>query len=207
MEVLSDINNTLIDNAKKLLYNTKKTKSIVSFEVFKQEILLVYYTIITQLFCYHRAAMKMANIDAVFEYNFTYPKTSDGVGLLLLVLLTHHTVLYLIQQPAVTGTDLLYFADICAGPGGFSEYVLWRRKWHAKGFGLTLRSVSQMSKKLFVYLCASQIPKMVLTSNWMNSMLHHQKHLSLTMVNVLIVVFSFGCCKCSLICACRQRGN
>ena len=25
--------------------------------------------------------MKMANIDAVFDYNFTYPKTSDGVGL------------------------------------------------------------------------------------------------------------------------------
>ena len=24
--------------------------------------------------------MKMANIDAVFDYNFTYPKTSDGVG-------------------------------------------------------------------------------------------------------------------------------
>lgn len=23
--------------------------------------------------------------------------------------------------------DVLYFADICAGPGGFSEYTLWRR--------------------------------------------------------------------------------
>lgn len=35
--------------------------------------------------------------------------------------------------------ELLYFADICAGPGGFSEYVLWRRKGECKGFGLTLR--------------------------------------------------------------------
>lgn len=35
--------------------------------------------------------------------------------------------------------DVLYFADICAGPGGFSEYVLWRCKWHAKGFGMTLK--------------------------------------------------------------------
>ena len=26
----------------------------------------------------------------------------------------------------------LYFADVCAGPGGFSEYVLWKRKWRAK---------------------------------------------------------------------------
>ena len=35
--------------------------------------------------------------------------------------------------------DLLYFADFCAGPGGFSEYVLWRKKWDAKGFGFTLK--------------------------------------------------------------------
>ena len=34
---------------------------------------------------------------------------------------------------------MLYFADICAGPGGFSEYVLWRRKNDAKGFGFTLK--------------------------------------------------------------------
>lgn len=33
----------------------------------------------------------------------------------------------------------LYFCDVCAGPGGFSEYVLWRKKWHAKGFGFTLK--------------------------------------------------------------------
>ena len=34
---------------------------------------------------------------------------------------------------------LLYFADVCAGPGGFSEYVLWRKKCKSKGFGFTLR--------------------------------------------------------------------
>ena len=28
---------------------------------------------------------------------------------------------------------------MCAGPGGFSEYVLWKRRWHAKGFGMTLK--------------------------------------------------------------------
>ena len=33
----------------------------------------------------------------------------------------------------------MYFADICAGPGGFSEYVLWRTKGESKGFGLTLK--------------------------------------------------------------------
>ena len=37
-------------------------------------------------------------------------------------------------------SELLYFADICAGPGGFSEYVLWRKKkGDAKGFGFTLK--------------------------------------------------------------------
>lgn len=35
--------------------------------------------------------------------------------------------------------ELLYFGDVCAGPGGFSEYILWRRRWHAKGFGMTLK--------------------------------------------------------------------
>ena len=33
----------------------------------------------------------------------------------------------------------LFFADVCAGPGGFSEYLLWRKKWRSKGFGFTLK--------------------------------------------------------------------
>ena len=43
------------------------------------------------------------------------------------------------QRALVGHNELLYFADVCAGPGGFSEYVLWRRKWAAKGFGFTLK--------------------------------------------------------------------
>ena len=35
---------------------------------------------------------------------------------------------------------LFTFADVCAGPGGFSEYMLWRKGFYnAKGFGFTLR--------------------------------------------------------------------
>ena len=68
----------------------------------------------------NRAAMKMAEFDATFDFMFTDPKDEHGRNL-------------------VDSNSLLYFADICAGPGGFSEYVLWRRKWHTKGFGLTLR--------------------------------------------------------------------
>ncbi|XP_021965422.1 cap-specific mRNA (nucleoside-2'-O-)-methyltransferase 1 [Folsomia candida] len=67
-----------------------------------------------------RAAMKMANLDAILNHELTNPMTRDG-----------HPVLGL--------PDLFYFADVCAGPGGFTEYILWMKKWEAKGFGLTLK--------------------------------------------------------------------
>ncbi|KAK9507779.1 hypothetical protein O3M35_007558 [Rhynocoris fuscipes] len=68
----------------------------------------------------NRAALKMANMDAAFDFMFTNPKSENG-------------------EPMVRQNQLLYFADVCAGPGGFSEYVLWRKKWYAKGFGFTLK--------------------------------------------------------------------
>ena len=34
---------------------------------------------------------------------------------------------------------MFHFADICAGPGGFTEYVYWRRQQSARGWGFTLR--------------------------------------------------------------------
>lgn len=68
----------------------------------------------------NRAAVKMANIDALFDFMFTNPVDEHGASL-------------------VHENDLLYFADVCAGPGGFSEYVLWKKKWLAKGFGFTLQ--------------------------------------------------------------------
>ncbi|CAG2059417.1 unnamed protein product [Timema podura] len=69
----------------------------------------------------NRAAMKMANMDKVFDFMFTKPVDEIGESL-------------------VAPGELLYFADVCAGPGGFSEYVLWRCGWQAKGFGFTLRA-------------------------------------------------------------------
>ncbi|TWW68869.1 cap-specific mRNA (nucleoside-2'-O-)-methyltransferase 1 isoform X1 [Takifugu flavidus] len=70
----------------------------------------------------NRAAMKMANIDHCFDSMFTNPKDSQGKSL-----------------TKDREGELLYFGDVCAGPGGFSEYILWRRRWHAKGFGMTLK--------------------------------------------------------------------
>ncbi|XP_068580711.1 cap-specific mRNA (nucleoside-2'-O-)-methyltransferase 1 [Cebidichthys violaceus] len=70
----------------------------------------------------NRAAMKMSNIDHCFDQMFTNPKDSQG-------------------KPLTKDREgeLLYFGDVCAGPGGFSEYILWKRRWHAKGFGMTLK--------------------------------------------------------------------
>ncbi|KAL6432348.1 hypothetical protein ACFW04_006756 [Cataglyphis niger] len=63
----------------------------------------------------NRAAVKMANIDRACNFMFTKPK-------------------------GLRSDELLYFADVCAGPGGFSEYILSRKKWYAKGFGFTLKN-------------------------------------------------------------------
>ncbi|KRT81962.1 hypothetical protein AMK59_5051 [Oryctes borbonicus] len=65
----------------------------------------------------NRAAMKMANIDAITDFMFTS-----------------------LDYDSVHKRDgPYYFADVCAGPGGFTEYILWRKNWCYKGFGFTLR--------------------------------------------------------------------
>jgi cap1 methyltransferase len=69
----------------------------------------------------NRAAVKMANMDSMFDYMFSNPVDESGESML-------------------SSDDILYFADVCAGPGGFSEYILYRKKWEAKGFGFTLKS-------------------------------------------------------------------
>nr|XP_029712309.1 LOW QUALITY PROTEIN: cap-specific mRNA (nucleoside-2'-O-)-methyltransferase 1 [Aedes albopictus] len=79
----------------------------------------------------NRAAVKMANMDAMFDYMFTNPVDEDGNSL-------------------VRDNDLIYFADVCAGPGGFSEYFLWRKKWQAKGFGFTLRGDNDFKLSDFI---------------------------------------------------------
>lgn len=78
----------------------------------------------------NRAAMKMANMDALTDFMFTKPTDKNNKS----VLSSH---------------SLLYFVDMCAGPGGFSEYVLWRRKGDAKGFGLTLRDSNDFKLEEF----------------------------------------------------------
>lgn len=69
----------------------------------------------------NRSAVKMANLDAILGYMFTDPRYGNN-------------------EPMLTNGSVLYFADCCAGPGGFSQYVLWRKKMQAIGFGFTLRN-------------------------------------------------------------------
>ncbi|CAM4677030.1 unnamed protein product [Leuciscus chuanchicus] len=97
------------------------------------------YETIRGAFFLNRAAMKMANMDHVFDYMFTNPKDSQG-------------------KPLTRDKEgeLLYFGDVCAGPGGFSEYVLWRRGWHAKGFGMTLKGSNDFKLEDF-YAAPSEL--------------------------------------------------
>ncbi|CAH2256276.1 cap-specific mRNA (nucleoside-2 -O-)-methyltransferase 1, partial [Pelobates cultripes] len=97
------------------------------------------YEMIRGVFFLNRAAMKMANIDHVFDYMFTNPKDTQGKSKL-----------------KDRDSELLYFADVCAGPGGFSEYVLWRKKWHAKGFGMTLKGPNDFKLEDF-YSASSEL--------------------------------------------------
>ena len=80
------------------------------------------YETIRGAFFLNRAAMKMANLDAICDFMFTNPVSDSGKTLV------------------DTNREPLYFADVCAGPGGFSEYILWLQKWRSKGFGFTLRN-------------------------------------------------------------------
>lgn len=91
----------------------------------------VYETIGASIFL-NRAAVKMANIDSVFNRMFTEPKFRDG------------------QQSLVHPEEPFYFADVCAGPGGFSEYILWKKQWRAKGFGFTLKGKSDFTLHKFL---------------------------------------------------------
>jgi len=80
------------------------------------------YETIRGAFFLNRAAMKMANLDAICNFMFSNPVDSDT------------------GQSLVGSKEPLYFADVCAGPGGFSEYILWRKRWRSKGFGFTIKT-------------------------------------------------------------------
>lgn len=84
-----------------------------------------------------RAALKTANADRIFDWKLSQEFDEQR---------------RLKKNPLDRGEDkdnadrdepIFYFADVCAGPGGFSEYMLWRKAYYnSKGFGFTLRGAA-----------------------------------------------------------------
>lgn len=68
--------------------------------------------------------MKMANMDALFDGLFSMAAPPD-----VSKLNSHIFDDFLSQVITLDFSlkEILHFADICAGPGGFSEYLTWRR--------------------------------------------------------------------------------
>uniref|UniRef100_A0AAF5D2B4 Cap-specific mRNA (nucleoside-2'-O-)-methyltransferase 1 n=1 Tax=Strongyloides stercoralis TaxID=6248 RepID=A0AAF5D2B4_STRER len=87
-------------------------------------------------FFQNRAAMKMANLDKIYDWLLSGETIKDerlGKNPLDLEI----DMLY--RKNNEREKPLFYFADVCAGPGGFTEYLLWRKSFYnAKGFGFTL---------------------------------------------------------------------
>lgn len=87
--------------------------------------------------------MKMANLDRIYDWLLTgeNPNYVEAKNPTSVVVKDER---FRVAAHEGRNTDrllpLFYFADVCAGPGGFTEYVLWRKGYYnAKGFGMTLK--------------------------------------------------------------------
>ncbi|KAF1766690.1 hypothetical protein GCK72_006648 [Caenorhabditis remanei] len=92
------------------------------------------YETIGSAFFQNRAAMKTANMDKIYDWILSRENTENDRFLLKNPVEEGQTT-----QNIDRDEELFYFADVCAGPGGFSEYMLWRKAFYnSKGFGFTL---------------------------------------------------------------------
>lgn len=73
-------------------------------------------------FFQNRAALKMAEMDAMCGRIFTQPPSTRNI----------------VGHPAKK-RELIQVGDVCAGPGGFSEFMLTVLKWRCAVHGFTLR--------------------------------------------------------------------
>lgn len=113
-------------------------------------------------FFMNRAALKMAAMDAAFELMFSGadapdPKAFAQESLASAVAAfteSHTSATCSVPRPA---PSVLYFGDVAAGPGGFSEYILWRRGVSAKGFGFTLRNENDFELGKFHHRAAPEL--------------------------------------------------
>uniref|UniRef100_A0A8R1DM14 Cap-specific mRNA (nucleoside-2'-O-)-methyltransferase 1 n=1 Tax=Caenorhabditis japonica TaxID=281687 RepID=A0A8R1DM14_CAEJA len=104
------------------------------------------YETIGSAFFQNRAAMKTANMDKIYDWILSRENTENNLFLKVknkIMSLSAQIKIPLHEKQASENVDrneeIFYFADVCAGPGGFSEYMLWRKAFYnAKGFGFTL---------------------------------------------------------------------
>lgn len=82
-------------------------------------------------FLINRAAIKFASIDSLMDYMFSDPVDKSNRSLI---------------EP----NELMYFVDIGGAPGGFADYLLWRRDWQTKGFGIPFKGTRYSSDRFAV---------------------------------------------------------
>ncbi|KAE9548020.1 hypothetical protein FO519_008769 [Halicephalobus sp. NKZ332] len=97
----------------------------------------------------NRAAMKMANLDKIFNWALSQEiderKRHEKCPMISGAVPSNETS---------RNSPMFYFADVCAGPGGFSEYLIWRKGYYnCHGFGFTL--VGECDFKLDKFLAGS----------------------------------------------------
>ncbi|KAJ3175333.1 FtsJ methyltransferase domain-containing protein 2 [Geranomyces variabilis] len=115
------------------LFKTKtKISVIVPHDLYRARCRANPYEAIGKSVFVNRSAVKMANLDAACGLLRPWPSppleagAADEAG------------------TAEAHANAFTFADICAGPGGFAEYILWRSVqqpggFQCRGWGMTLR--------------------------------------------------------------------
>lgn len=86
---------------------------------------------VKRAFLLNRSAVKFANIESVMDYMFSKPVDK-------------------LNQSLIQPNELMYFVDIGGTPGGFVDYLLWRRDWQTKGFGIPMKGCDYLTYKFTV---------------------------------------------------------
>ncbi|KND04871.1 uncharacterized protein SPPG_00569 [Spizellomyces punctatus DAOM BR117] len=103
---------TIVEN---LVAAKEKLKDLAPQDMYRAKSRANPYQCLGKSIFAYPTAVKMANMDALFQFT---------------------------DINARTGTGELRFADLCSGPGGFTEYLLWRanaRGIPIRGWGMTSR--------------------------------------------------------------------
>ncbi|VDM42115.1 unnamed protein product [Toxocara canis] len=114
------------------------------------------YETIGSAFFQNRAAMKVANLDRIYDWLLTKENVEnlEKKNPVELRRLPDGTSVAKEGENVDRKEPLFYFADVCAGPGGFTEYVLWRKAFYnAKGFGFTLAGKDDFKLERFTASC------------------------------------------------------